>query len=237
MRTNIVGTHWLCVTWYCSMHASAVFGIELLHHDRGAAEAHRAHAVEERRRVVQRRGREVDGVARPCPRPSVIIPISSGCVADELAGDLVAHALGPAGRARRVEHPRALELLLERLGRDSGRASSSYGVVAVDRSPPTMRRSFTLGILSRSSVGDVAERVGDHEHLRVAVVEDVRGLVGVEVPVDARVVEAGALRGPAHLEELGAGSPSTPRCGRRSAARRRRSTARAGSSGRSARGR
>ena len=32
---------------------------------------------------------------------------------------------------------------------------------------------------------DVAVRVGDDEHLRVAVVEDVRGFVGVEVLVDA----------------------------------------------------
>ena len=66
-----------------------------------------------------------------------------------------------------------------------------------------MSRSFTLGILSSELGRDVAERVGDDEHLRVAVVEDVRGLLGVEVPVDARVEEARALRGPAHLEELG----------------------------------
>ena len=69
MRTNIVGTHWLCVTWYFSMQRERLLGIELLHHDHGAAEPHRAHAVEERRRVVQRRGRQVDGVARPSPTP------------------------------------------------------------------------------------------------------------------------------------------------------------------------
>ena len=67
-----------------------------------------------------------------------------------------------------------------------------------------MSRIFTLGILSSRSDSEVAERVGDHEHLRVAVVEDVHGLLHVEVPVDARVVEARALCGPACFEELGA---------------------------------
>ena len=62
---------------------------------------------------------------------------------------------------------------------------------------------MTFGILSASSAASVAVRVRDHEHLRVAVVEDVLGFLGGEVPVDARVEQARALRGPADLEVLG----------------------------------
>ena len=39
MRLNIVGTSWLCVTWYFSISAQVVLGIEVLHDDHGAAHA------------------------------------------------------------------------------------------------------------------------------------------------------------------------------------------------------
>ena len=47
---------------------------------------------------------------------------------------------------------------------------------------------------------DLAECRRDHDRLRVAVLEDVRDFLGVEVVVDRGEVQAGALRGPRHLE-------------------------------------
>ena len=81
--------------------------------------------------------------------------------------------------------------------------AAGVGLVAVDQRvadhEPDADARHLLGELGR----DVAVRVGDDEHLRVAVVEDVRGFVGGEVVVDGRVEEPGALRGPAELEVLG----------------------------------
>ncbi len=207
MRTNIVG-HPLRVRDVVLLdQRERLLGIEVLHHDDGAAEAHRAHRIEQRRRVVQRRGRQVDAVAVHARRPPSSSPISTGCSPTACRCDLVLHALRPPRRARRVEHPRALELLRERLGRDTGRARPRR---ARSRRPACRRpssRILTRGILSTSSRRDVAKRVADDEHLRVAVVEDVRDLVRVEVRVDAREEEPGALRRPTRLEVLDAGSP------------------------------
>ena len=178
-----------------------LLGIEVLHRDHGAAEAHRAHRIEQRRRVIQRRGRQVDGVAvhpphrRHHPHLDRLLP-------DALARDLVLHALRPPRRPRRIQHPRALELLVERHRRIPV-ARGRVGLVAVDdaRRRPSAASS-PRGILSTSSRRDIAQRVRDDEHLRVAVVEDVRDLVGVEMRVDAREEQPRALRRPTRLEVL-----------------------------------
>ena len=133
MRTNIVGTHWLCVTWYCSMHASACFGIELLHHDHGAAEAHRAHAVEERRRVVQRRGREVHGVLVHAPDRRSSSPSRAGCVADD-AGARSCSARPSAGRSCPTSRASACPRAPRRAARPGTRSTR---VLVASRSPST----------------------------------------------------------------------------------------------------
>ena len=177
-----------------------VLGRELLHHDGGAAEPQRAHAVEERCRVIQRRGRQVDGVGSHSPDRGHHAHLGR-LLADSLTGDLVLDAFGPSRRARRIEHPRAFELFRERLGRIAV-ARHLVRVVAVDRMVADDEPHLGVRHLVEQLNRDRGERVADDEYLRVAIVDDVRGLVTVEVPVDARVEEPGPLRGPTHLEEL-----------------------------------
>ena len=101
-----------------------------------------------------------------------------------------------------------------------------------------MRRIFTLRHLVEELGRDRRANVSEiDEHLRVAVVEDVRGLVGVEVPVDAREEEARPLRGPARLEELDAVLHQHRDVVAEAQAGRVEAAARAGSTDRSARGR
>ncbi len=67
-----------------------------------------------------------------------------------------------------------------------------------------MRRTLTPGILSTSSAATSPSVSRHDEDLRIAVVEDVRDLVGIEVGVDAREEEPRPLRRPTRLEVLDA---------------------------------
>ena len=177
------------------------FGIEVLHDDRGAAEAHRREAVEQRRRVIQRRGREVDRILVHAPDVGDH-PHLDGLFADRLARDLVLHPLRPPGRPRRIQHARAFELLFQRRGRIA-RERGFVVVVALDRSADR-EADLHVGHLAGELDRELTKLGADHDCLRVAVVDDVRDFVGGEVRVDACVEEARALRGPARFEVLDA---------------------------------
>ena len=177
-------------------------GIEVLHHDHSAAEAHRAHRIEERRRVIQRRRGKVDGVAVHPPNRRHH-PHLDGLIADPLPRDLVLHAFRPPRRSRRVQDSRSLELLLEG---DGGKAvpRALVRLIAVDHlrriadHQPHLDARHLVDELRR----DIPQRVARDEHLRVAVVENVSNLVRIEMRVDASKEKPRPLRRPARLEEL-----------------------------------
>ena len=110
-------------------------------------------------------------------------------------------AFGTTGGARRVQHRRAEALVgdglvgnsamarLRRAGTDPTRASMS-----------TARKTSTFGVFVAASRATSSFAADGDEHLGVAVVDDVGDLVGGEVRVDARVVQAGSLGGRHRLE-------------------------------------
>ena len=62
---------------------------------------------------------------------------------------------------------------------------------------------MTLPRWGSRPVGDLAQRRRGHHGGGAAVLDDVAGLLGLEVPVDRRAVEPGAHRRPEHLEVAG----------------------------------
>ena len=136
------------------------------------------------------------------PQTVVIIPISTGCSPMRWRAILYFTPFG------RPVVPDEYSIRVPSSSSSSGSAgyrasASSYELVAVDGvadDEPDLHARHLVDEL-------LAQRRGtsrDDEHLRVAVVEDVRDLVGVEVRVDAREEEARPLRGPARLEVLDA---------------------------------
>ena len=95
--------------------------VELLQHDRGPAEAVHGHAELQRRGVVVRRGRQVDGVLADPVQVAEALDGQAG-LAQRLVLELEAHALGPTGGARRVEHRVALDLVVPGLPGDRRQA-------------------------------------------------------------------------------------------------------------------
>ena len=178
------------------------FGIEVLHHDHGPAEAHRAHRIEERRRVIQRRRGKVDGVAVHPPNRRHH-PHLDGLIADPLPRDLVLHALRPPRRPRGIQHPGALELFVERhrripIPRRLVRLVSGHEPLEIADHQPDLHARHLVEQLGR----DIAQRVTDDEHLRVTVVENVSNLVRIEMRVDTSEEQPRPLRRPTRLEEL-----------------------------------
>ena len=113
---NIVGTICVCVTRWRSISSSAPGGVEPLHDDRRAAEAVDRHAEAQRRGVVQRGGRQVDGVRRRS-RTAARAAARRRAACRAGRGAARPRRLRAAGRARRVEEVDALGLVVERLGR------------------------------------------------------------------------------------------------------------------------
>ena len=136
------------------------------------------------------------------PQTAVIIPISTGWSPDALARDLVLHALAAARSCPTSTASACLRAPLRAARPDTDPAPCAYDsypstIVVADHQPDLDARHLVDELR-----GDIAQRVGDDEHLRVAVVEDVRDLVGVEVRVDAREEQPRPLRRPARLEVL-----------------------------------
>ena len=174
MRTNIVGTNWAWVTRWCSMSSRHCCGVELLHHDDGAAEAVHRHGVHERRGVVERRGGEVhgaraDAVHRRCPARSAPAPPTGS--PNGVPGQRLAHALGPAGGARRVEHLPALPLVVERAG-VARRRAPRRSARSPARSPTARHPHRRPGTRSRPATTS-AIAADDTSATGPAVVEDV----------------------------------------------------------------
>ena len=151
------------------------------------------------------------------------------------AGERPAHALGLAGRARRVVH---------RPARSCGPSGSGVGlaVAAAPRSGGSRARRRP-----RSSVGAgrrsprprpwriVGEALVADEHLGLAVVDDVGDLRADEVVVDRRDVPAGLEPRPGRARASPSRSAARRRRCRPLAGRARAGRARSGSTGRAAR--
>jgi hypothetical protein len=152
----------------------------------------------ERRGVVERPGAQAQVVARAKGR-------ARDHLRAETAGGrrlLAVDALGPAGRARGVEHGAADLGILEvvaRLGREQGVVGLEARNLAPARQPHLRLRSPLGG--TGDDVGEAG--VGD-EGACLAVVDDVGDLVRLQVPVDAGQPQAGAQGGAPGLGELGA---------------------------------
>ncbi len=176
-------------------------GIEPLHHhDRGSQALHR-HRVDERRRVVERRGAQVDGaLADAAALGGQRAGEQHRCgrrVAERRARQVLAHALGPPGGAGRVQHLPALALVVgrERLRR------GEHVVVALEARQVAHPRHPHRDAGQVEAGHDVGHRLGRHQRDRTAVVEHVLHLAGAQVAVDRRVPEPRPLRRPRHLEE------------------------------------
>ena len=197
----MVGTHWLCVTRWRSISASAASASKCSITMHGAAEPLRRHAEAQRRGVVERRRREVDArLDRRRSRPFISATSVEG-VPIGLPADGLLDALRPAGGARGVEQ---VARLRSRRRSASAGCARDRGLAAREarrscRPPGTGRRDRRAAARSAAATSRVAAR-GD-QHLRAAVAHDVLDLGRGEAVADRRVVEAGALRRPADLEE------------------------------------
>ena len=175
-----------------------LLGVEALHDHDGAAGADRQAGRALRRGVVQRRRRQVD-----LPLPVAPRAMRNENRASESDGVVSGRArtmpFGRPGRARRVEHRAAEELVVDRRVRVLRRLleevdeRAAVASAAGRRSRSTRRNSSSFGHWPIASSATAQRLAGDDQRLRVAVVDDVGQLVTGEVRVDRRVVEPAAL--------------------------------------------
>ena len=174
----------------------AALRVEMLHQHDGPAHALRRHRPHQRGRVVERGGAQVDvafGEAHDAPEHRR--QDAMGAEGQPAQGP--AHTLGVAGRARRVEHGKALDLRGQRLAREPGHE------LVVGRVPrhriahhqPQLDRRCQRNQLN----GQRCQRRGRDQRAGATVLHDVGGLFGGQVRVDHRVVQAGALEPERHL--------------------------------------
>ncbi len=92
------------------------FGIEFFHHDHCSAQLVHAHAPAQGRRMIKRRGRQVDGVGRHAIGAAAEFGQRVG-LGKHAFGQIGPDPLGPAGRARRIEHVGAGGFIADRRDR------------------------------------------------------------------------------------------------------------------------
>jgi hypothetical protein len=83
------------------------FGVEMLHHDDGAADLMHRHRPTQRRRVIQRRRREIDHVGREPVQPLAEHHEWRDVGPERLVRQRVLDPLGLAGGARGIEQDAA----------------------------------------------------------------------------------------------------------------------------------
>ncbi len=183
-----------------STSGEVLLGVEALHDHAGAAEAHRRRHRGLRCRVVQRRRRQV-GHALAEAEHLLDEAHQRQAVAGRDVGQRAQDPLRPAGRARAVEHRRAELLVVDRRRRERGDGV----VVGLER--PDRRvgvdaagTTSTFGVCVAASTATSALATEVKKHLGLAVVDDVGDLVGRQVRVDAREVQAAALGRALQLE-------------------------------------
>ena len=83
-----------------------VLGVEAFHHDHRRTEAMHRHAIDERGGVVERRGGQVHRAGAATGHPDALGDLyrCGRRIAERRVRQILLHALGPPGRAGRVEH-------------------------------------------------------------------------------------------------------------------------------------
>ena len=208
MRTNIVGTHCVCVTRCRSISASASAASKCSMITTVPPRRCTFTENAQRRGVVHRRGRQVDRVLAPAV-DDLAAEDGRVRIARRVARQRPLHALRPAGGARRVEHRRAHRSRRRAARPTSPRARprrlSKPGIV-----PSTIRRTLHVGhvVLAARPPAISAFAADVTSTLRLAVVQRcTRPRRDGEVAVDRRDVEAGAQRSPDAPRGTAAGSP------------------------------
>ncbi len=177
-----------------------LFGIEVLHDHRGAAEAHHGHVEAQGGCVIQRRGRKVDRVAAQAVQLGRDHHERARRV-DRFVEQFGLHTLGPPRSAGGIEHVPPGGLV-----RDSRRRLRiSRGL------PGGMARQHAVHRVARANRGAADQQFGgsrgearrDDQHLGPAVGEDVLGLLCRKARAHRGEKEARALRREADLEVAG----------------------------------
>ena len=178
-----------------------LLGVEVLHDDDRAPELVDAEAEPERRGVVQRGGRQVDGVGLD-PEEHRQQPADGGQVlAQRLVGRRSLHPLGPARGAGRVEHVGPGDAVGERFGGLTG-DGVLVRLVALD-DPVEHEPQLDVGRLRKDLSRLLGLGAGGDEGAGRAVVDDV-GQLGVGQSGRASGVhEPGVVAAPDHLEVAG----------------------------------
>ncbi len=176
-----------------------LLGVEAFHDDGGAAVAQRQVDRRLRRGVVQRRRREVDHA-----RPVVPHRLQGAKERRELIGrghgQRTQHALGPPRGARGIEHRAAERLVGDRCRRHAGDGALVIEERRILPAGIQHQQQFEARARGKRGERDFAQRARGDEHAREAVVHDERELAGIQVRVDAGVVESRALAGRTGLD-------------------------------------
>ena len=193
MRENIVGTSWLCVDPVFFDQRQVLLGIEALHDDRGAAVADRQPDRGLRRRVVERRGRQVHHAFAVAPQLVNEIEqrqlLRTAAAPAAAAGCLWVGRWSPTNRASTC---RARSSAIGVAGKPAV-ASSRLTMRRRRRGRPRPGTTLDLRTLLERLQRDRALRLRGDQHLRFAVVDDVGHFFGRQIRIDASVVEAGAF--------------------------------------------
>ena len=176
------------------------FRVEPLHDDDCPAPPDRTPDAGQRRRVVERRGREVN---LPLAKTPEIEPRGEQrqWFGGRPVGQRTQHALRPAGCAGGKEHGCA-----QRLVGNSARRTVGRGLAEIAHARPFAgsvddETEFHLGAIDQRRQRDIALRLRCDEHLRQTVVDDICELGRRQIRIDAGVVEPRALAGRTALDE------------------------------------
>jgi hypothetical protein len=179
--------------------AKKLLGVKPLHNNRRRADHCRDRRENERRGVVKRRRRQIDGVLVEAAHLAAQQTAERCERAERLIEKRPLDALRPLGRARRIEHRIAADLVGDRNRRHCGDcriprlpAGSGASAHIADHVRRDHRRRFT---------GDIGEAFSGDEDPGPAIGDDVADLARRQMRADRRVVEAAALRRPADLHE------------------------------------
>ncbi|MCY1227713.1 hypothetical protein D9M72_399990 [compost metagenome] len=175
-----------------------VLGIEMLHHYRGPAQRLHGHVVAQRRRVVQRRRRQVARLGIEAIEPLAQAGQGRG-IFDTRARRRRIHPLRPTRGAGRIQHVATGHFVIDarcRAARQRGlvRVIAWHG--AIQHQPATQCRR-----LPGQGCRDLGLRVRGDQQLGAAVIDDVGGIGHVQPRAQADIDNAAALRAPAQFEQ------------------------------------
>ena len=175
-----------------------LLGIEALHDDHGPTEPVDAHGPEDRRRVIQRRGRQIR-VPLADSEGRQEVQDGTAAFAHRRARQRPPDPLRATGRTGRVLEHIAFGLARDRLGRASRASIESIGsypsTVSTDRPPPLHRGRRRL----LQSCRHVMHGRADDDQPRAGIRDDVSNFVRLQMRVHRQEIHAAAQYGPRNL--------------------------------------